>query len=430
MDDIRLSDRDKQLLAGRQGRGTQLAMELIVKAAEVSGAKALIDVTKAHVGSGCLGGRITVDFVEFLVAEGATVAIPTQTTAVLLDSTNPGLCAAGVSEERFKASSRLMGLAERLGCEPVWTCAPYLLPNPPQLGEQIVGSESNAVTYYNSVLGARTNKYGDFLDICAAISGRVPHVGLHTDKGRRGQILFRLSGLPHALLEEDLFYHALGHFVGRRAQDAVSVIEGLRAPVHNDRLKAISAAVAASGGVSLFHAPGITPEAPTTDAAFQGKAPEAIIEVTPRALVAARDSLSSLTQGALNAVCVGTPHFSLSEMEEVVTLLHGRRVHADVHFYISTCRFVAEQARALGWLDALARAGAELVLDMCTYTAPVVRGCEGEVMTNSAKWAYYAPGFLGVSVAFGSLRECVESAIQGRVWRNPRLWSNDLWGLD
>ena len=426
---IRLSDRDKGLLAGVHGRGPQLAMELILKAAEVSGAEQLIDVTQAHVGSGYLGGRITLDFVEFLVSEGTTVAIPTRTAAVLLDSTNRDICAAGISDERFETSSRLMELAERLGCEPVWTCAPYLLPGPPGLGEQIVGSESNAVTYFNSVLGARTNKYGDYLDICAAITGRVPYAGLHTDEGRRGRLLFRLSDLPGELLEEDIFYHVLGHFVGRRAGDAVSVIEGLRPPVHDDQLKAISAAVAASGGVSLFHAPGITPEAPTTSAAFQGEAPEAVIEVTPQELVAARDSLSSLASGGLNAVCVGTPHFSLSEMEQAVALLRGRRVHADVHFYISTCRFVAELARTRGWLDALAGAGAELVLDICTYTAPVVRGCEGEVMTNSAKWAYYAPGFLNVHVAFGSLRECVESAVRGRVWRDPRLWSNDFWGF-
>ena len=165
------------------------------------------------------------------------------------------------------------------------------------------------------------------------------------------------------------------------------------------------------------------------DAAFQGNAPEEIIEVTPQALTASRDSLSSLTDGPLNAVCVGTPHFSLSEMEQVVALLQGRRVHRSVHFYITTCRYVAEQASALGWLDALTCAGVELVLDICTYTSPVVRGCEGDVMTNSAKWAYYAPGFLDVSVAFGSLSECVESAIRGRVWRDPQFWSNEFWGV-
>ena len=429
MSDVRLNHRDQQFLSGKHGRGAQLAMSLIVKAAEVSGAESLIDVSQAHVGSGCLGGDITVDFVEFLVSEGAKVAIPTRTTAVLLDSTNRGICAASVTDERFEASSRLMRLAEQLGCEPVWTCAPYLLPDPPKLGEHIVGSESNAVTFYNSVLGARTNKYGDFLDICAAITARVPYVGLHTDIGRAGKLLFELNTFPPELLNADLFYHALGHFIGRHARDAVSVISGLPPSVNNDQLKAISAAVAASGGVSLFHAPEITPEAPTIEAAFQGNLPQAIIEVTPKALVVARDSLSSLGHGPLNAVCVGTPHFSLSEMEQVVTLLGGQRVNPRVHFYITTCRYVADQARALGWLEVLASAGAQLVLDMCTYTSPVVRGCEGAVMTNSAKWAYYAPGFLGVDVAFGSLHECVESAIRGRVWRDPQAWSDEFWGV-
>jgi hypothetical protein len=311
----------------------------------------------------------------------------------------------------------------------VWTCAPYQLPGRPCLGDHIVGSESNAVTFYNSVIGARTNKYGDYLDVCAALVGRVPYSGLHTDQGRRGRLLFRLDRIPEDLRREDLFHHVLGHRLGRVAQSRVPVIQGLPLDSNEDQLKAISAAAAASGAVALFHAVGVTPEAPDLETAFQGAAPEEEITVSPGELIEARDSLSTGTSGRLEMVAVGTPHFSFTEFERLVPLMDGRRVHDGTLFYVSTSRYVAALIEKEGWMAILKAAGVRVIVDTCTYFAPAVRGCRGRVMTNSAKWAYYAPGLLAVESVFGTLEECVQSAVRGEVWRDQRLWRDQTWGV-
>ena len=126
-------------------------------------------------------------------------------------------------------------------------------------------------------------------------------------------------------------------------------------------------------------------------------------------------------------VALGTPHFSLTEFERAAGLIAGRSVA--VPLYVSTSRFVDEAARAKGWAQALEAAGATILVDTCTYFAPAVRGARGRVMTNSAKWAYYAPGLIPVEVAFGALEDCIETAVAGEVRRAGRLWSDRAWGL-
>ena len=140
---------------------------------------------------------------------------------------------------------------------------------------------------------------------------------------------------------------------------------------------------------------------------------------------AARDALTTGPDGdRLAGVNVGTPHFSEAELGELVALLAGRRVHPAVEFYASTGRHTLAAIEARGWAAALAAAGVRLVVDTCTYVTPILRDTAGVVMTCSAKWAWYAPGNLGVRVVFGSLRECVESAVEGRVVRDAALWSD------
>lgn len=425
---VQLSEYDKRLLSGAEGKAKRLAMQMMVKAAEAMGAERLVDVSMAHVNSCFYSGKVGLDFAEFLLADGVKVAVPTKTNVGLVDLLHPELRPEKASTEEVQGARRLMKIYEQLGCEVVWTCAPYQHKVRPKLGDQIVGSESNAVAFYNSVIGARTNKYGDFLDICAAITGRVPYAGLHRDECRKGEILFSLAGVPRKLLEQDIFYHVLGIVLGREAGSSVPVIEGLPAATSEDQLKAISAAGAASGAVALFHAVGITPEATSLSDAFHGQQPDRVVEVTPQMLIQARDALTTTAAGRVSAVCLGTPHFSFTEFERLTPLLSGRRVHADLGLYVSTSRYVLAQVREQGWLAQLEQAGVKIVVDTCTYFTPVVNGIKGRVMTNSGKWAYYAPGILDVDVVFGSLEECVESAVSGEVWRDERLWSGDFWG--
>jgi len=236
-------------------------------------------------------------------------------------------------------------------------------------------------------------------------------------------VLYRVRQLPERLLHEDVFYHVLGHLIGLDVRDGIPVIEGLPATVSEDRLKAFGAAAASSGAVSLFHAVGRTTEAPTLDAAFHGRGPGREVDITTQQLAEARDSLTTSRSSRLAAVSLGTQHFSLQEFAQLVSLLDDIRIQPGIDFYVSTGRDVLAEVSARGWLSVCEAAGITIVVDTCTYITPILRATSGAVMTNSAKWAYYAPGNVGVEVIFGSMRECVESAAQGVVWRDPELWS-------
>ena len=192
-------------------------------------------------------------------------------------------------------------------------------------------------------------------------------------------------------------------------------IVGLPPGCSEDDLKAISAAASSSGSVPLFHAVGITPEAPTLEAATMGAPLAERIKLRLADLEAARDELGRQTAAPLAGIALGTPHFSYTEFERLVALLGARDIYPGLVFYLTTSRHVYAQAAARGWTRRLEDAGVRIVTDTCTYFSPAVDGLEGRIMTNSAKWAYYAPGMLPVEVTIGSLEECVESAVSGRI---------------
>jgi predicted aconitase len=420
MTGIRLSPTDRAMLDGGRGEAARMAMRIVVAMAEVSGAERLLDVTSAHV-DGCLyHGQASLDFAERLAAGGAAVSVPTTLNVGALDLLHPDRYR-GDPDTATKAR-RLMALYVAMGCRPTWTCAPYQLDRRPGFGEHVAWAESNAIVFANSVLGARTDRYGDFIDICAALTGRAPAAGLHLDQNRTGGILFRLYGLPPALLEVDVLFPVLGHLIGMESGALVPVIDGLPATTTEDQLKALGAAAASSGAVGLFHAVGVTPEAPTMHAAFGGRQPSRTVDVTPARLGAVRDSMTTATGDRIDAVSVGTPHFSLEEFAALTPLVNGLRLHPDVAFFVSTSRAVLAEVEARGWLPVYERAEIRMVVDTCTYITPILDPGRRVVMTNSGKWAYYAPGNIGVRVVFGSLEECVRSAIDGRVWRDDRLW--------
>jgi predicted aconitase len=422
MGELRLDDEDRAMLRGARGDAARLAMRIIVDMARSQGASRLIGVTGAHV-DGCLyHGESGIDFAERLSVAGARVKVPTTLNVGALDLLHPDRYRG--DPDTARGARRLMDLYVGMGCRPTWTCAPYQLSHRPGFGEHVAWAESNAIVFANSVLGARTDRYGDFIDICAAITGRVPDAGLHRDENRRGTLLLRLNAIPERLLQEDSLYPVLGHLAGAVSGAGVPVIEGLPPDTDEDRLKALGAAAASSGSVGMFHAVGVTPEAGTLHAALNGRQPDRVVEITSDRLRRARDELSTSDgKGTLGAVSVGTPHFSLREFELLITHLGGASVHPDVELFVSTGRDVLAAVEARGWTDALRAAGVTLVTDTCTYVTPIIGKRRGPVMTNSAKWAYYAPANIGVDVLFGSLRECVRSAVEGRVWRDDAVWT-------
>jgi predicted aconitase len=296
----------------------------------------------------------------------------------------------------------------------------------PRFGQQIAWAESNAIVYANSVLGARTNRYGDFMDICAAIAGRVPRSGLHLKQNRKGQLLLRLADIEPAMWGEDTFYPVLGYLLGHLAQDKIPVIEGLPANATSDQLKALGAAAASSGAVGLFHAIGVTPEANTLEEAFQGDAPEHVVDVHFADLARARSDLSTAEKGAkLDAVVLGCPHFSYAEFRQLAQVIQSERHHLSrpvVRLIVVTNQVAYALLQRSVFVNTIADFGVEIVLDTCVMNSPIISSDAKVMMTNSGKWAYYAPGELGVRVAFGSLRDCIRSAMQGFVQREETSW--------
>ncbi len=397
----------------------RLAMRLVLKAGRIMGAERLIPISFAHLDACFYTGQAHVDFVRYLLENGARLAVETWTNNGVVSLEDPGLRPEAEDPEMVRGAAELMRLYAQLGCRPTWTCAPYQHSGGPGFGDHIAVGESNAVSFYNSVVGARTNKYGDYLDVACALTGLAPDAGLHRTENRKAVLLVDATSIPEAWRGEDLFAHLIGHLAGQIAGRRVPVIAGLLPGTGRDALKAISSAVAASGGVELWHGAGVTPEAPDVAAVFGGGETH---RIDTAALARAHAELTTARDGPLDAVALGTPHFSLSEFAALVKLLDGRTVKTP--FLVSTSRAVRALAAARGDIAALEKAGVEIPVDVCTYYSPRVRGLKGRVMTNAAKWAYYAPGMLGLEVAFGSLKECVESAVRGEVWRDPMLWTN------
>jgi len=395
----------------------QLATRLLVQAAEIMEAPYLIPIEFAHIDACFYTGQAHVDFVRYLLANGAKLAIPTWTNSSVASLSSPDL--RPDTSGMVSSAHELMRAYAELGCVPTWTCAPYQLPGGPKFGDHIAAGESNAVSYYNSVVGCRTNKYGDYLDVACALVGKVPFAGLHTDEGRRARLHFDCRELPDDCRTSDLFPHLLGHYMGGIAGSRVVTVSGLSPSTTKDGGKAISAAAAASGGIELWHGVGVTPEAPELASVFSsGDATSVHIDDLRRA----HSELSTARDGPLDAIALGTPHFSFAEFGEVLRLLDGRHAKTGLSCFISTSRAVHEVIAAKGWLGTLEAAGFQIPLDVCTYYSPRIPALRGRVMTNAAKWAYYAPGMLDVEVALGSLRECIESAVRGEVWREPNSW--------
>ena len=416
---MKLSEEENAILDGAAGPAPQLAMRIVVRMAAILGAKELVPVASAHI-DGCLyHGDGGVEFAERLVDLGGAVSVPTTLNVGALDLLNPRNVRA--SERRREMALRLMKAYESLGCRPTWTCAPYQAGHRPSLGEHVAWGESNAVVFANSVLGARTNRYGDFMDICCALVGRAPRTGLHLGERRRATVLVDTGSLNPALKERDVFYPVLGTWLGAAVGERVAVVTGLPASVTEDQLKAMGAASASSGAVGLFHVEGVTPEAPDLETALGSRAPETVLTPSARELRRVRDALSTTGANEIDAVALGSPHFSREEFALLEALLP--REPFGVPFYVCTGRGEVQRLEESGRLRRFREAGVDIVADTCVVVTPILPPRGGVLMTNSGKFAHYTPATTGYDVVYGSLEDCVRSAATGRVARDEGLWS-------
>jgi hypothetical protein len=419
---LHLTAKDEQMLRGDHGPATKMAMRILVRMAEVSNARELIDITGAHIDSTVYIGDAGLEFAERLAGLGARISVPTTLNVSGLDEHHWTEWA--VPPEWARQAHRQMVAYQSMGTIPTWTCAPYQTEMKPSFGQQVAWGESNAIVFANSVLGARTERYPDLFDICCAITGRAPAIGLHLTENRAGKLLLILQEIPADLQRGDDFYPVLGNLLGKVAAERIPVIEGMSIVPNEDQLKALGAASASSGAVGMFHMIGVTPEAPTREAAFQGREPQETLIVTMDMLRASRRELTHTDSEKLDIVVLGSPHFSLAEFKQLAPLVAGRQKNPGVKFLVTSSRAMTQLAKQAGFLDTLQAFGAQLTVDTCILTSPMLPPEMEYLMTNSAKFAYYTPGLLGRKIAFGSLQDCVNSAVEGRIIRDESRWTN------
>ena len=416
-----LDAEERAILDGEHGPAPRLAMRILSRMAPMYGATSLLPVTRAHLDGVILTGAAGLEFAERLADLGGHVSVPTSLNVMSMD------------QHRWRDWDQAPDFADRalrlgqayvrMGARPTFTCAPYQTEHAPSFGEQIAWSESNAVAFANAVIGARTNRYGDYLDICCALVGRVPAAGLHLDEPRLATIILELDPLPPGLTDRDDFYPVLGYLMGSLVGSEVAVVSGLAARPTEDQLKALGAAAASSGEVAMFHIAGITPEAPTVDDALGHRAPGRTLRISLEDLRTARDALTTAPGPRLDVVAFGSPHCSLAECRTLVGLMAGRAAAENVEVFVTTSRAVRDLLARSGELQTLEVFGARVTADTCIVVAPLVKPDAQVLMTNSAKYAHYGPGLLGVDSVFATTEECVESAVRGRVTRVAGPWT-------
>ncbi|KAH8423423.1 uncharacterized protein LDX57_001184 [Aspergillus melleus] len=407
---VNLSELDKNVLAGKEGAAVKIALNIILQFAAIQGATRLIDVSRAHIDACIYTGPASLTFAQTFQNLGAQFMIPTTLNSISIDQRR--WKELGVDPELAFQAGTLANVYLSMGAQPSFTCAPYTLDTAPKEGENIGWAESNAVVFANSVLGAHTQKYPDFIDVCIALTGRAPSAGCHTAEGRRPDIFVQVPTDIRAI--DDSFYPVIGYLIGKVAQHRIPLVCGVEhLSPHRIDLKAFSAAFATTSSAAIFHMRGVTPEAGQF-ASMESHLPR--FEITASEILECRRALNSATDPSVGLVSLGNPHFAIEEFKRLSHLTVSRQKCPSVEFIVTTSRSTYEQASAAGIIATLEGFGATIITDTCwcMLGEPVVPKSARNIMTNSGKYAHYAPGMVNRGVHFGSLAQCVNAACTGQ----------------
>jgi hypothetical protein len=410
---VHLEAIDHAMLAGEHGKAAAIAMRLLVRMAELQGADGLLDVTQVHIDGSVYTGPGSLRFAQMMLEWGAKLRVPATLNAISVDYRR--WRALGVPDSLGVPATALADAYVAMGATPSFTCAPYLLESAPSFGEQIGWGESNAVAYANSVLGARTMKYADMLDLCIAITGRAPRAGCHLDVGRRATLVLDVEYPEDA---DDSFWPLLGYCCGLHCGHDIPLVRGLEASGAGvDELKAFAAAFATATAAPMFHIEGVTPEA-------AGQTASRTRTIGMAELRAAWAELDAAPGDDIGLVSLGNPHFSVGEFASLAALVRGRTRSPRVPMVITCGRDVHRAALEAGSIAAVEAFGGQIVLDTCwcMLGEPIVPPSARTLMTNSGKYAHYAPGLVGRDVRFASLATCVDAACSGVAGRAFPDW--------
>jgi len=382
-----LDNDDEKVLAGEFGETRQKMMEILVALGRVYEAEKLVPIASAQV-SGASYKTIGKWGLSWLQSLHARVAVPTVLNPIGMP--REGWQEFGISEEFARRQTEVVEAYRRLGIKIECTCTPYYL-RITEYGEHLAWSESSAVAYANSVLGARTNREGGPSALAAAIIGKTPYYGLHIVENRRPQVVVEVecgTG-PHAG-----HWGAIGHIAGKKVGNRIPIFSGIRP--NRDHLKALGAAMAATGAVALFHVEKITPE--TRVFSFDTGDLERV--------TVTEDEVEALfAETEVEAVAVGCPHCSPDELRELAELLRGKKTTKP--FYIFAAKGVARNNPDL--VGVIERSGARVIPDTCMVVSPRMDEFKS-ILVDSGKALAYVPGMCGALARIGTRKECVEVA--------------------
>lgn len=405
-----LTDEDKRMLGGEQGEAVRLAMEILTRLGEGYGAERLVNIQSAHAAVAYPHLTASVDLMERFANVNGKCRIPT--------TTDP--CFQPCNFNRWKEFpdpielqsnvTRAVSALEKLGVMPTYSCTPYFQGNAPRCGQIVSWMESSAIVFANSVLGARTNRTTMGIDVAAAITGKVPEFGLLLDENRVGNVLVRMEFQPRTLFE----YGACGYLLGKLCSGKIAVIEGM--PLHTtpNHLKSFGGAAASQGGIALYHAVNITPEARTRDQAFKGRKPEYEITIGEREVAEATGQMGELSTcdgKDIDAVLLGCPHPRVEELRELAQCMQGRKVKAGIKFCVFASSDVIHWSRRMGYVDIIEGAGADIFEGDCIVQHSTKRWGWKRVATNSAKYAIILPSDpTWLDVWYAETENCVRVA--------------------
>jgi predicted aconitase len=420
---MKLADDEQRMLQGEDGPAVQAAMDLLVRYGEVLGAERLID-TDNVCGANIFGARQTElggggpdqVFAEFSLDSPGGFDIPAvraHSCQLIGPMDTVEWRTQGVSEGVHDAIMDSESYSGRHGVHLMNTCTPYQVGNVPVRGEHCAWMESSAVVYINSVLGAMTNVEGRESAAAAMLTGKIPYWGYHLPENRFASVLLEVGVEVGSAMDWGLLGYHLGDVVGER----VPVLAGVSGTPNLVKLKHFGAAAASSGGVELYHIPGITAEARTVDEALGGRPPAETIRYGAAEREAAYRKLNSTASHTdVDLVMIGCPHATLDQIRDVCEALEGRTVAEGTALWVFTPRAIRLAAESSGYGERLRRAGGMLMSDTCPAIGRFVPPGARVVVTDSAKQAHYLPAIMGLEGWFGSTRDCVEAAVSG-TWR-------------
>jgi predicted aconitase len=421
---MKLTDAEKAMRDGAEGPAVARAMDLLIRYGEALGAEDLVETRNV-----CGTVTATTPFMrDFALKQGGLDAVFSEFNLDSAELVSPGRVKVfashlqlgfdphhpaemGVSDEIVQFYRRSEAMAARMGVQMMNTCTPYQVGNVPLRGEHCAWMESSAVVYINSVLGARTNAEGRESTSAAMLTGRIPNWGYHLDGPRRATRGVELDIAVESVEDWGL----LGYWMGDWVQDAVPVVRGLRHTPNLPRLKHFGAAASSSGGVEMVHLVGVTPEAPTWEAAFGGRQPQELRRygAAERAATLARiNAMASDRQ--VDYVMLGCPHYTIEQIWEAAMLIEGRKVHANSALWLWTPRTIKDLADRNGYTAIIEAAGGRILTDSCSAMSRAVPKGTKVVACDSAKQAHYLPAILGLQAWFGTTSQCIDAACSGR----------------